>query len=342
MPRPDDGVIHAWLDGEMGAEEAARVERLVADDPEWAAAAAEARGLVAASSRILAALDVVAGDVIPQGGRAAPAVSSARASRPQYTVRPWMRIAAGVVLVAGTAYVATQGFRPEQESARESGSAKSAPMVATAPMDAPARVATQRTTISAAPVPPPATLERRAEAGTLGRLDAGDTREAVGSAAVADAQKAVVANQAAGAAVVPTAAPVTAPASAPTSAVAETAPSLATAAKVAGAVSGAGVAGGRARSSLRDIAPNALQSDDRSLTAVAGCWRTTTTARADSVLIDPRVFRQVGDTLVLIVSKQGALALVVRASADALQGVARDAAGLMVPFRATKTNCSPE
>ena len=80
MPRPDEGVIHAWLDGELGAEEAARVERLVADDPEWAAAAAEARGLVAASSRILAALDVVAGDVIPQGGRAAPAVNGARAA----------------------------------------------------------------------------------------------------------------------------------------------------------------------------------------------------------------------------------------------------------------------
>ena len=167
-------------------------------------------------------------------------------------------------------------------------------------------------------------VERRAESEALGRLDAGEVREAAGSAAVADAQKAVVANQAAG------------------SAVAEAAPSLATAAKIAGAVSGAGVAGGRARSSLRDIAPNALQSDDRPLAAVAGCWRTTTTARADSVLIDPRVFRQVGDTLVLIVSKQGALALVVRASADALQGVARDAAGLMVPFRATKTNCSPE
>ena len=141
---------------------------------------------------------------------------------------------------------------------------------------------------------------------------------------------------------VPTAAPATAPASAATSAVPEAAPSLATAARIAGAASGAGVAGGRARSSLRDIAPNALQSDDRPLAAISGCWRTTTTARADSVLIDPRVFRQVGDTLVLVVSKQGALALVVRASADALQGVARDAAGLMVPFRATKTNCSPE
>ena len=327
MPRPDEGVIHAWLDGELGAEEAARVERLVADDPEWAAAAAEARGLVAASSRILAALDVVAGDVIPQGGRAAPAVNGARAPRPQYTVRPWMRIAAGVVLVAGTAYVATQGIRPEQESARESGSATAGPIAAPAP--AAVASAVSATDARTVPATVPATVERRAverraESEALGRLDAGEVREAAGSAAVADAQKAVVANQAAG------------------SAVAEAAPSLATAAKIAGAVSGAGVAGGRARSSLRDIAPNALQSDDRPLAAVAGCWRTTTTALADSVLIDPRVFRQVGDTLVLVVSKQGALALVERASADALQGVARDAAGLMVPFRATKTNCSPE
>ena len=59
MSRPDEGLLHAWLDGELEAEEAARVERLVAEDAEWSAAAAEARGLIAASSRILGKLDVV-------------------------------------------------------------------------------------------------------------------------------------------------------------------------------------------------------------------------------------------------------------------------------------------
>lgn len=107
MPRPDEGMIHAWLDGELPPEEAARVERLVAEDAEWAAAAAEARGLIAASSRILGALDVVPGDVIPKGSRAAPAPGPVRVEKPRarFTVRPWMRAAAGIVVVVGTALI---------------------------------------------------------------------------------------------------------------------------------------------------------------------------------------------------------------------------------------------
>ena len=55
MPHPDEGLIHAWLDGELDAAESARIEALVRSDPEWASAAAEARGLAAASARIIAA-----------------------------------------------------------------------------------------------------------------------------------------------------------------------------------------------------------------------------------------------------------------------------------------------
>jgi len=40
MSRPDEGMIHAWLDGELTAEEGAELERRVASDPEWAAAVA--------------------------------------------------------------------------------------------------------------------------------------------------------------------------------------------------------------------------------------------------------------------------------------------------------------
>lgn len=114
MSRPDEGLLHAWLDGELEAEEAARVERLVAEDAEWAAAAAEARGLIAASSRILGKLDVVAGDVIPRGGSAAPAMREAHVPATQIAPRTsarrgvpgWLRVAAGMVLVAGIGYVA--------------------------------------------------------------------------------------------------------------------------------------------------------------------------------------------------------------------------------------------
>ena len=99
MSRPDEGLIHQWLDGECTPEESARLERLVATDAEWAAAVAEARGLIAASSRILGALDAVP-HATPAGGKAAPAVA-----RRGFRVAPWMGVAAGLVLVAGTAYV---------------------------------------------------------------------------------------------------------------------------------------------------------------------------------------------------------------------------------------------
>ena len=118
MSRPDEGMIHAWLDGELDAAEAARIEALVRDDAEWAAAAAEARGFIAASARIVGALDHVPANVIPNAndarGASQPvfhpaterAVSrageSARARR-----APWwvMRVAALIVVATGTALI---------------------------------------------------------------------------------------------------------------------------------------------------------------------------------------------------------------------------------------------
>lgn len=91
MPRPDEGLIHAWLDGQLTPEEAARIEQLAATDAEWGAAVAEARGLVAASSRILSALDQVPAGVIPP-----------RATAPLRRRMPWWtKAAAAIVLVAG-------------------------------------------------------------------------------------------------------------------------------------------------------------------------------------------------------------------------------------------------
>lgn len=116
MSRPDEGLIHAWLDGECSAEEAARIERLVATDPEWAAAVAEARGLIAASSRIVAALDVVP-RAMPAGENTAPHTATIVPAepevpvRPAYRVRPWMKMAAGLVLVAGTVYAIREQTR---------------------------------------------------------------------------------------------------------------------------------------------------------------------------------------------------------------------------------------
>src|SRR5258705_36373 len=93
MQHLDEGTIHAWLDGALSPDEAARVEAHVAECPQCAAAVAEARGFIAASSRILTALDHVPRGVVP-------------VARPARWSNPAMwRAAAGVLVVAGGSLV---------------------------------------------------------------------------------------------------------------------------------------------------------------------------------------------------------------------------------------------
>jgi hypothetical protein len=95
MQHPDEGVIHTWLDGELPAEDAAALEAHVADCAQCAAAVAEARGLIAASSRIVSALDSVPGGVIP----------GVRPTRRAWYSTTQFRAAAALLLVAGTSLV---------------------------------------------------------------------------------------------------------------------------------------------------------------------------------------------------------------------------------------------
>lgn len=88
MQHLDEGTIHSWLDGALSADEAARAEAHVAECPQCAAAVAEARGFIAASSRILTALDHVPRAVVP----AAPPV--------KWSNRAVWRAAAAVLIVA--------------------------------------------------------------------------------------------------------------------------------------------------------------------------------------------------------------------------------------------------
>jgi hypothetical protein len=150
MPRPDEGLIHAWLDGQLPTEEAERIEQLVATDAEWAAAAAEARGLVAASSRIVAALDHVPRGVLPQGALAQ------RTGRPAVRRLPWWtRMAAAVVLVVGATTVVLQRVpepttTPAPQVKQELAVPKVEPVVvARVPAAAPAR--TVQAEVSGAP-----------------------------------------------------------------------------------------------------------------------------------------------------------------------------------------------
>ena len=134
MPHPDDGLIHAWLDDELDARESARVEALVANDPAWAAAAADARGLIAASSRIMGALDHVPAGVIPR----AKTPPSGRAPR------WWMTRVAALLLVVAGASVALREREPKlamQDVVREPARAPAQPRVPSSSMTrAPAAV----------------------------------------------------------------------------------------------------------------------------------------------------------------------------------------------------------
>jgi hypothetical protein len=106
MQHLDEGTIHSWLDGALSAEEAARVSAHVEECPQCAAAVAEARGFIAASSRILTALDNVPKGVVP-GERAKP--------------RNWAvwRAAAAVLVVALGSFAVLRERTGTQQSVSE-------------------------------------------------------------------------------------------------------------------------------------------------------------------------------------------------------------------------------
>ena len=99
MQHPDEGMIHAWLDGALSATETEAVATHAAGCAQCAAAIAEARGLTAAASRIVSALDAVPGAVIP---------ARRPARRPWYATAQF-RAAAAVLLVAGASLLLVRG-----------------------------------------------------------------------------------------------------------------------------------------------------------------------------------------------------------------------------------------
>jgi len=129
----DAGTVHAWLDGQLSPDEAAHVEAHTASCPACSAVVAEARGYIAASTRILNSLDSVPARVLPQARRR--------------RVPGWqLRIAAAaVVMVAGTALVLHQ----------RGGAARIASSIAADRAVAPAGQANHRD-VGAPAAPPPA------------------------------------------------------------------------------------------------------------------------------------------------------------------------------------------
>ena len=182
MQHPDEGMIHAWIDGALMAEEAASLESHAAQCDQCAAAIAEARGLVAASSRILLALDDVPAGVIPLP------VPKARA----WYARNDLRAAAAVLFVASASLVVARG---RQDVSPRTNDVASLSMDTAAPASA-SSIATTSTaaaearTMAAAPardMQQPESQMARQRAGTEVIRDAARPTAAANSMSLAEA-----------------------------------------------------------------------------------------------------------------------------------------------------------
>ncbi len=101
-----EGSLHTWLDDAFDAHEAARIMAHVVECAVCTAAVAEARGLMAGSSRIVRALDDLPAQVIPTGTPPSRVMPRDGAAPRLRTVVWWKRSvwqAAAMVLIAGGA-----------------------------------------------------------------------------------------------------------------------------------------------------------------------------------------------------------------------------------------------
>jgi hypothetical protein len=120
MQHLDDGTIHAWLDGELSADEAERIAVHAGKCVECGALVAEARGLIAASTRILTALDDVPAGVMPNGSVVSekPVAAGEPIFRHRWYDRTDLRAAAALLFVAGASLVAVKIARNPASSVK--------------------------------------------------------------------------------------------------------------------------------------------------------------------------------------------------------------------------------
>ncbi len=146
MQHLDEGMIHALLDGELPPAERDAAEAHVATCDACQAAVAEARGFVAAASRILTALDAVPGGVLPASSKSSVGGGARPPARFRLS-RAWMAAAAMLVLSTATIIaIRPRGETPAMRVADASTEAEATAIVptATAPMRSPAAPAEDR------------------------------------------------------------------------------------------------------------------------------------------------------------------------------------------------------
>ena len=171
MQHLDEGTIHSWLDGALSADEAARVEAHLKECPECAAAVAEARGFIAASSRILTALDNAPRGVIP-------------VAAPKKRVDPivWRVAATLLVVAAGTLVVFRNGGREARIVTTSADTARSTMKAVELAPDEPIRTTAE----SAPPVRIQENSSRGPAIGTL-QSSAGSVEKSTAKRSTADA-----------------------------------------------------------------------------------------------------------------------------------------------------------
>ena len=95
---PDEGSIHAWLDGALDADESAKMETHVDSCASCASRVAEARGLIAGASRVVHHLDDAPAPLLRPAGT--PTVSATGSAWRMLRVTPARASIAAVLLVA--------------------------------------------------------------------------------------------------------------------------------------------------------------------------------------------------------------------------------------------------
>lgn len=169
MQHPDEGMIHSWLDGALDPATAARVEAHVAECPVCAAATAEARGFIAAASRVLTALDNA-----PRGVMPLPAPVK------RHNQAMW-RAAAVVLVIAGGSLVVFRSGNSPRPSLAVGGPGSGGSPGATPSREKPAS-RQQRSATQGGPVQPviaAAAAKRNPAAGMSAGAAAGMPRETV-------------------------------------------------------------------------------------------------------------------------------------------------------------------
>ena len=124
---PDEGTIHAWLDGALDELSAGRVEKHVRGCAACSALTAEARGLIAGASRIVTALDDAPPGTRPvwaqseaAGADAPPAAATKAATEADRSLWRRLRVTPGRAAVAATIIVALGVTLTHDRIARES------------------------------------------------------------------------------------------------------------------------------------------------------------------------------------------------------------------------------